>query len=185
MLIMEREQFEKYLHEYVMNKSKVQEKCYDFSNCDYIAFMQPFNIGEKVDIEKASLEYFYYYSMEDKIIYENDWCEGQTYVALFTICPFSEIRQYIMNTIKYKTKLPEIDYWLRDNVYRNPEIEFNQYLPHLEHNNEEVGIVDIIATLHNYLHECVDGTLYNYAFHWCNKIGSDCDDDIFSIGDEE
>ena len=43
----------------------------------------------------------------------------------------------------------------------------------------EVDLVDIIASLHNLLYEAVTGERYDYMFHWANKCGSDCNDDIF------
>lgn len=36
-----------------------------------------------------------------------------------------------------------------------------------------------IASLHNLLYEQVKGERYDYMVHWCNKIGSYVDDDVY------
>lgn len=71
--------------------------------------------------------------------------------------------------------------WLSDNVFKNPDIMYNRELleQEIELNGQVFDIIDIIASLHNLLCEQVTGNRYNYMFHWCNKIGSDCIDDIF------
>lgn len=77
-------------------------------------------------------------------------------------------------------KLKQITEWLKENVFRNPDIMFlniDDAYP------GGVHVVDIIASLHNLLYEQVTGQRYNYMFHWANKIGSDAVDNIFD-GDE-
>lgn len=71
--------------------------------------------------------------------------------------------------------------WLSDNIFRNPHIMFNHELleQEIELNGQVFDIIDVIASLHNLLCEQVTGNRYNYMFHWCNKIGSDCIDDVF------
>lgn len=44
---------------------------------------------------------------------------------------------------------------------------------------EEIDLIDVIASLHNLLYEEVTGERYNYMFHWANKIGASCLEDIF------
>lgn len=46
-------------------------------------------------------------------------------------------------------------------------------------NGTDANAADIIASLHNLLYEAVTGNRYNYMFHWANKCGSWCEDDIF------
>lgn len=41
-------------------------------------------------------------------------------------------------------------------------------------------LFDTVMTLHNLLCEEVTGDRYDYMFHWCNKLGLYCDDDIFN-----
>ncbi len=75
-----------------------------------------------------------------------------------------------------KDELNAITSWLIDNVFRNPDIMFSD---EIEINGEAIGIPDIIASLHNLLHEQITGERYDYMFHWANKVGSDCNDNIF------
>ena len=92
-----------------------------------------------------------------------------------------------------KTKMDKITEWLIDNVFRNDYIEttYNRYLDYkyvdgsYEVNKGiNIDLVDIIASLHNLLYECVTGERYDYMFHWTNKIGApDPIDDIFDIFD--
>lgn len=42
-----------------------------------------------------------------------------------------------------------------------------------------------IASLHNLLYEAVTGERYDYMFHWANKVGGDCLDNIFDDDTEE
>lgn len=46
-------------------------------------------------------------------------------------------------------------------------------------NGTDANAADIIASLHNLLCEAVTGNRYNYMFHWANKCGSCCEDDVF------
>lgn len=85
-------------------------------------------------------------------------------------------------------KLDQITKFLVWKIFRNRDIMFSD-LPGVEldkcfidEDQEavfEVDLVDIIATLHNLLCEAVTGNRYNYMFHWANKIGSVCIDDLF------
>lgn len=43
----------------------------------------------------------------------------------------------------------------------------------------ESGAADIIASLHNELYNLVTGAYYDYMFHWANKCGGWCEDDLF------
>lgn len=71
--------------------------------------------------------------------------------------------------------------WLIENVFRNPDIMYDDYFWNQEIyiGSTCVDLIDVIATLHNLLHEQVTGDKYNYMFHWCNKIGADCNDNVF------
>lgn len=78
-------------------------------------------------------------------------------------------------------QLNELTYWLRENVFKNPDIMYNDWLwyQEIDKDNVDTNLIDIIATLHNIIYKLVTGESYNYMFHWCNKIGSDCDDHVF------
>lgn len=76
-----------------------------------------------------------------------------------------------------KDKMTEITRWLIQNVFRDPNILYNDHIRG-EH-EDDIDLVDVIASLHNLLYESVTGDRYDYMFHWANKEGADCRDDIF------
>lgn len=78
-------------------------------------------------------------------------------------------------------ELRAITDWLIENVFRNPDIMYDDYFWEQEIyiGSTCFDLVDVIATLHNLLYEQVTGKKYDYMFHWCNKIGSDCNDNVF------
>lgn len=82
-----------------------------------------------------------------------------------------------------KDKLEKITIWLIANVFRNASIMYNDVI---RGNNKytDVDLIDIIASLHNLLYESVNGEPYDYMFHWANKVGSDCTDNIFDDMEE-
>lgn len=78
-------------------------------------------------------------------------------------------------------QLNELTYWLRENVFKNPDIMYNDWLQEqeIDKDNLDTDLIDIIASLHNIIYELVTGNRYDYMFHHCNKIGADCNDDVF------
>lgn len=76
-----------------------------------------------------------------------------------------------------KEKLGKITEFLKEKVWRNPNVMFSS--KELIEEEDIEMLTSIVSSLHNLLYEQVTGERYNYAFHWCNKIGSDTDDDIF------
>lgn len=72
--------------------------------------------------------------------------------------------------------------WLKEHIFTNAEIMFNDVLwsESIDFDNVDASVIDIIATLHNIIYELVTGEKYDYMRHWCNKIGSDCDDNVFN-----
>ena len=86
-------------------------------------------------------------------------------------------------------KLTNITRFLAEKVFRDMNIMHSWDIPPVELETSfidedgdvisEVDLVDIIASLHNLLCEAVTGKCYNYMFHWANKCGSWCYDDIF------
>lgn len=69
-------------------------------------------------------------------------------------------------------KLNEITTYLKENVFKNPDIMYTE-------DDTILDLLEMIASLHNLLYEEVTGKRYNYMFHWANKIGSWVDDDFF------
>lgn len=49
----------------------------------------------------------------------------------------------------------------------------------IDKDNVDTDLIDIIVTLHNIIYKLVTGRPYDYMFHWCNKIGADCNDHVF------
>ena len=86
-------------------------------------------------------------------------------------------------------KLNDITHFLAYNVFRDMNIMHSWDIPPVKLEKSfidedgdkvsEVDLVNIIASLHNLLYEAVTGKRYNYMFHWANKIGAACLDDIF------
>ena len=93
-----------------------------------------------------------------------------------------------------ENKMNEITQWLKYNIFRNDYIMLsdNRYIDYIYVDGEykvskstSIDLVDIIASLHNLLYECVTGERYDYMFHWANKVGSWCNDNIFDNMEEE
>lgn len=96
-------------------------------------------------------------------------------------------------------QLRAITDWLIENVFRNTDIMFDDAIWNqgmslkgdiIDCNDcndcnkclyceDRFDLIDIIATLHNLLYQSISGNRYDYMFHWCNKIGSDCKDNVF------
>lgn len=71
--------------------------------------------------------------------------------------------------------------WLKEHIFMNDKIMFNDVLwdESIDFDNVDASVTDIIASLHNIIYKLVTGEKYDYMWHWCNKIGSDCDDSAF------
>lgn len=78
-------------------------------------------------------------------------------------------------------QLNNITNWLIENVFRNTDIMYDDSIwnQHIEDHGSCFDLIDVIATLHNLLYEVVEGERYDYMFHWCNKIGTGCLDNVF------
>lgn len=85
-----------------------------------------------------------------------------------------------------KEKLDEITKILKEGIFRNDKFipAYNEDYE-FTYNNVVYYLDDVIASLHNYLYECVTGKPYDYMWHWSNKIGNWCDDDIFKVYKKE
>ena len=70
-------------------------------------------------------------------------------------------------------KLDKITQDIKENIMRNGDLVYSL-------NEDNLILLDYIASLHNILYEEVTGERYDYMHHWINKIGlSGVDDDIF------
>lgn len=77
-----------------------------------------------------------------------------------------------------KEELDNITGWLKWNVFRNEDVMYAED-PETEKGDCYYDLIDMIASLHNLLYEAITGDKYDYWFHWCNKIGSDCNENFF------
>lgn len=75
-------------------------------------------------------------------------------------------------------ELDNITSWLKWNVFRNEDVMYAED-PETEKGDRYYDLIDMIASLHNLLYEAITGDKYDYWFHWCNKIGSDCNENFF------
>lgn len=78
-------------------------------------------------------------------------------------------------------QLQKLTQLLVEKIFRNDKFmysAFNDIIITFD-DGTPANAADIIASLHNLLCEAVTGNRYNYMFHWANKCGSWCEDDIF------
>lgn len=75
-----------------------------------------------------------------------------------------------------KDQLDKITDFLIDNVWRT-DISFGT--KSLVEDKDIDMLTYIVSSLHNLLYEEVTGERYDYAFHWCNKVGASTDDEFF------
>lgn len=76
-----------------------------------------------------------------------------------------------------KEKLNEITGYLKRHVFMNGDVMFSDGR---WSDDDEGDLVDIIASLHNYLYEAVNGSRFDYWVHWANKISADVIEDFFN-----
>lgn len=85
-----------------------------------------------------------------------------------------------------KEELDKITETLIEQVFRNDDVMYslrnNECMVFID--NEYADLIDIIASLHNLLYEAVTGSKYDYMWHWANKVGAWCNDNLFKVGDE-
>ena len=76
-------------------------------------------------------------------------------------------------------QLSAITEYLKEKVWRNEDAMYMQSDDQGISSIDPADLIDIISSLHNLLYEAITAKKYNYAFHWCNKIGSWTEDNIF------
>ena len=77
-------------------------------------------------------------------------------------------------------KLEKIRNYIIDNIIREPKYMFSE--AYRGTNDEDIDIIEIIASLYEALHREVMGEHYDYMFHWANKCGSWVESDLFEKG---
>lgn len=75
-----------------------------------------------------------------------------------------------------KEQIDIITSYLKEKVWENGEV---MYMKSDSKEIDVLDLIDIISSLHNLLYEEVTGKRYDYAFHWCNKVGAWTEDNIF------
>ena len=67
-------------------------------------------------------------------------------------------------------KLEHIRNYIIDNIIREPKFMFSENIRGI--NDEDIDLIEVIASLYEELHYEVMGEHYDYMFHWANKVGS-------------
>lgn len=73
-----------------------------------------------------------------------------------------------------ENELNTIKWWLIENIFRNDSIMFDDNI-----RRDDIDLVNVIASLYEMLHREVTHEHYEYMFHWANKVGSWCEDQLF------
>lgn len=76
-----------------------------------------------------------------------------------------------------ENELNIIKWWLIDNIFRNSTIMFDDNIRRDTIDN--IDLIEVIASLYEMLHREVMNKPYEYMFHWANKVGSWCEDQLF------
>lgn len=83
-----------------------------------------------------------------------------------------------------RDKLDVITYWIREHIMRSSNIMFDDAIRGNDI-NQDIDLIEVIASLHNMLYKEVTGKYYDYMFHWANKAGSWVYDDMFKPEEEK
>lgn len=76
-----------------------------------------------------------------------------------------------------ENELNIIKWWLIEHIFRNGTIMFDDNIRRDTIDN--IDLIEVIASLYEMLHREVMNEPYEYMFHWANKVGSWCDDQLF------
>lgn len=77
-------------------------------------------------------------------------------------------------------KLEKIRNYIIDNIMREPKYMFSEQ--YRGSSDNDLDLIEIIASLYEELHYEVMGEHYDYMFHWANKCGSWVESDLFEKG---
>lgn len=69
--------------------------------------------------------------------------------------------------------------WLIEHIFRNGTIMYNDNIRGDDNRIDDIDLIEVIASLYEVLHREVTHEPYEYMFHWANKVGSWCDDQLF------
>lgn len=78
-------------------------------------------------------------------------------------------------------QLINIRKYLVEHIFRNATALRDENIRYCPSDNREhsIDLIDVIATLYNYLEKEVTGAYYDYMFHWANKEGCYVNEHIF------
>lgn len=74
-------------------------------------------------------------------------------------------------------KLESIRNYIIDNIMREPKYMFSEECRGSSDN--DIDLIEVIASLYEELHRSEMGEPYDYMFHWANKTGSWVESDLF------
>lgn len=77
-------------------------------------------------------------------------------------------------------KLEKIRNYIIDNIMREPRYMFSEKI---RGSDDDIDVIEVIASLYEELHREVMGEPYDYMFHWANKCGSWVESDLFEKGE--
>lgn len=77
-------------------------------------------------------------------------------------------------------KLKKIRNFIIDEIMREPKYMFPEEIRGTA--DDDIDLIEIIASLYEELHREVMGEPYDYMFHWANKCGSWVESDLFEKG---
>lgn len=73
--------------------------------------------------------------------------------------------------------LENIRWYIIEHIMKNPDIMFSD--ERWSHDDDDIDLVSVIASLYEVLHRVVADEPYRYFFHHANKIGANVEDDLF------
>lgn len=76
--------------------------------------------------------------------------------------------------------IAKVRVWLVDELFRNPNVMFNDEIRECDlGNGEVVDLMEVISCLYEIIHNLQYNESYDYMFHWANKCGSWVESDFF------
>lgn len=79
-------------------------------------------------------------------------------------------------------QLSDITIYIKDHIVRNSDVMYAAYGKTSPDEIDDViwMLQNTVCTLHNLLYKEVTGELYDYWFHWANKIGRNVNENCFT-----
>lgn len=116
------------------------------------------------------VEYLSYEGDYNCYAWEYDWHEGQEDVEVLDYMALYELNIDRINTIRAiqnQDRINHIARWLKENVYRNPDVMYSDC-----DINKDLSLIDVCTALFEELYYLYTGEHYDYMWHWANKVGT-------------